>query len=751
MSRRVNVAESLGRWSAGHRAAAISAWILLVLVTMVVGGAVGQVHMTLAEYGVGESGKAQALLTDAGVANPARELILVHSATATSNSADVRSVVRALVVAVQGTGQVRDVRAPVSSPTGHDVLVQFAMTGDINTAKDRVQPVLDAVARVRAAHPRVTIEQFGDASANKWFEDTIGRDATRAEWTAVPLALGVLLVVFGALLAAVLPVLLALTAFLAANGLLALISHGLHVDQSASSVMLLMGLAVGVDYCLFYLRREREERARGRDRHTSLEIAAATSGRSILISGLTVIVAMAGMFLSGMQLFAGFAVATISVVLIAVIGSVTVLPALMSLLGDKVELGRVPFLSRRRRTADGGRLWNAVLNPVLARPAVSALLAGGALLMLAAPAIGLRTEALSVEKILPASTPIVQSYQHIMKAFPGGPAPAMVVVQASDIEGSRVQQGIAALRASIKAQDPTAQPVQVTTYAAANLAKIEVPLAGSGSDATSRAALRNLHDTVVPSTLGHIPGGRAYVGGALASSIDFNNQLRRGIVPVILAVMAITFLLMLVAFRSIVIPATTIVLNLISVAAAYGVMVAVFQHGWGAALVNTTAPGAIESWIPLFVFVVLFGLSMDYNVFVVSRIKEFRDAGLSTREAVAAGIRGTASVVTSAAVIMVAVFAVFATLSLQQFKQLSVGLAVAILLDATVVRAVLLPSVMTLLGERNWYLPRWLDRLLTRNEILAPEPGVGRGPHIRRSRHSAPQHRSSPRRERSQR
>src|SRR5664279_23495 len=223
-------------------------------------------------------------------------------------------------------------------------------------------------------------------------------------------------------------------------------------------------------------------------------------------------VAMAGMFLSGMQLFAGFAVATISVVLIAVIGSVTVLPALMSLLGDKVELGRVPFLSRRRRTADGGRLWNAVLNPVLARPAVSALLAGGALLMLAAPAIGLRTEALSVEKILPASTPIVQSYQHIMKAFPGGPAPAMVVVQASDIKGSRVQQGTAALRASIKAQDPTAQPVQVTTYAAANLAKIEVPLAGSGSDATSRAALRNLHDTVVPSTLGHIPGGRAYVG-----------------------------------------------------------------------------------------------------------------------------------------------------------------------------------------------------------------------------------------------
>jgi RND superfamily putative drug exporter len=268
--------------------------------------------------------------------------------------------------------------------------VQFDLTGDPKTAADRITPVEDAVSAVRSRHPEARIEQFGDASADHWFNETLGKDFARAEMTAVPLALGILLVAFAALLAAVVPVVIAVTAFLAANGLLAIVSHGLHMDSSASSVMLLMGLAVGVDYCLFYLRREREERAAGRDRETALRIAAATSGRSVLVSGLTVMVAMAGMFFSGMLLFDGFAVATILVVLIAVIGSVTVLPALLSLLGDKVESGRVPFLRRRRST---GRLWNAVLRPVLRRPGISATLAAGVLIVLAAPALGMHTEA----------------------------------------------------------------------------------------------------------------------------------------------------------------------------------------------------------------------------------------------------------------------------------------------------------------------------------------------------------------------
>ncbi len=722
MARTSNLAASLGSWSARHRIAAITGWLLLVIVTMLIGSAVGQVTMTQAEYGAGESGRATWLLTDAGAAQPAQELVLVHSATAAAGAAGFASAVRAVISGVQATGLVQDIRAPAVSAGRHDVLIQFAMKGDPDTAANRVQPVLDEVSKAQAAYPQVPIQEVGDASANKYFNDTIFKDMRRAEWTVVPLALGILLVVFGALVAALLPVVLALTAFLAANGLLALISHAMHVNPSTSSVMLLMGMAVGVDYCLFYLRCDREERARGWPPEAALRIAAATSGRSVLISGMTVIVAMAGMFLSGMQLFAGFAVATILVVLIAVAGSVTVLPALMSLLGDKVEFGRVPFLGQMRRQAGESRVWKIVLDRVLARPGISAAVAGGALLALASPVIGIHTEELTVQQQLPASTPIVQSYKHISAAFPGGPAPALVVVKAPDIQSPSARQGIAALASW---HSPAiGQPVEVTIYPAANLAAIQIPLAGTGADAVSQHALSTLHDTIVPATVGKIPGGEALVGGNLAASNDFNNQLQHGIVPVILFVMGITFILMTIGFSSIVIAATTIGLNLLSVGAAYGVMVAVFQHGWGAGLIGTTAPGAIESWIPLFVFVVLFGLSMDYNVFVVSRIKEAHDHGMPTQQAIAHGIRATAGVVTSAAVIMVAVFAVFGTLSLMDFKQLSVGLAVAVLLDATVVRGVLLPSVMTLLGERNWYLPRWLSRLPKHGGLPStPEPG----------------------------
>ena len=708
-----NLAATLGGWSARHRLTAVGAWLALVIVTVLLGSAVGQATMTQAEYGVGESGRATWTLVNAGIKNPASELVMIStSGTSAADKAAMQSAVSAVLTAVKATGQVSDVRAPVTSASGRQVLLQFSMKGDPDTAANRVQPVEDAVTRVQAGHRDVAIEEVGQASVSKWFNDTIFRDFKQAEWTVVPVALGILLVVFGALLAAMVPVLLALTAFLAANGVLALVSHAVHVDSSASSVMMLMGMAVGVDYCLFYLRREREERAKGAGREAALRTAAATSGRSVLISGLTVMVAMAGMFLAGVQIFDGFAIATISVVLIAVAGSVTVLPALLSLLGDKVALGRIPFLGKvgltPGRAAGGGRFWTAVLDRVLSRPGRSAVLATGLLLGLAAPALSMHTEFLSVQQMLPSSTAIVQRYDHIMAAFPGGPAPAVVVVKAPDISSAVARREIAAL-ASYRSS-ALGQPAHVAVYPSANVAEIDIPLAGSGDDATSRQALATLHDTIVPATVGKIPGGAALVGGDLASRIDWNNQMARSIVPVILFVMGITFALMLVSFGSLVIAATSMALNLLSVGAAYGALSAVFVHGWGAALVGTQAPGVIESWIPLFVFVVLFGLSMDYNVFVVSRIREAHDRGLPTREAVAYGIRSTAGVVTSAAIIMVAVFAVFGTLSVQQFKQLAVGLAVSVLIDATVIRAVLLPSVMALLGDRNWYLPGWLSR-----------------------------------------
>ncbi len=754
VNQRRNLAAALGGWSARHRKTAVFGWLLFVVLATVIGGSAGQKNLTNAQEGTGGSAQALQILDDAHIAQPAQEMVLVHAAGFTTDATQFHAAVQAVLTAVQGTKTVENVsdpyRAGLISADKHSALIQFDMTGDPQTAADRVQPVLDAVAETQAAHPRLAISEFGDASANKWFNETLGKDFKHAEWTAVPLALGILLVAFGALLAAILPVLLALTAFVAALGLLAALSHLNPVDSSASSVMLLMGLAVGVDYCLFYLRREREERAAGRDKETALRIAAATSGHSVLISGLTVMVAMAGMFLSGMHIFEGFAMATILVVAIAMLGSVTVLPALLSMLGDKVELGRLPGAKRRaaKRAArvqrvEGGRVWNGTLGKVAAHPKAALLGSVGFLVLLAGPAFGLHTAKLTVDQLVPQGTPIVQTYEQISKDFPGGPAPAEVVVKASDIGGTAAQNAIAAFQQAAlrtgQLGDPRhGEPIQVTVYKSAGVARIDVPLAGNGTDAVSQHALDTLRQ-IAPQTLGKLPGAQVAVSGQLAFGLDFNDQLRHSIVPVFVFVLAVTFLLMLIAFRSSVIAITAIALNLLSVGAAYGVMTAIFQHGWGASLVHTHAPGAIESWLPLFVFVVLFGLSIDYHVFVVSRIKEARERGMTTERAVMHGLRAAAGTVTSAAVIMVAVFGVFGTLSMQDFKQLGVGLAVAVALDATVIRILLLPAVMILLGERNW------SRSLRRRPPVGEGEALGQGQAQDRpaagvvgGRHSAP-------------
>ncbi|TYB49084.1 MMPL family transporter [Actinomadura chibensis] len=710
-----NLAAALGGWSARHRKTAVLGWLLLVVLASLAGGMSGQVTMADHEQGSGRSAQAVRILDEAGIDDPDQETVLISGTAAGAPelaraAADVRTRVRA-------TGKVTDLRPDVVSKDRRHVIVQFTVR---ETADDPLPAIEDAVEKAKAGNPSVRIGEFGGATADAWFENALGDDFKRAEMTAVPLAIGILLVAFGALLAAVLPVVLAFTAFLAAGGLLAVASHALHVDQTTNSVMLLMGLAVGVDYCLFYLQREREERRRGRDRETALAIAAATSGRSVLVSGLTVLVAMSGMFLSGLLLFKGFALATILVVLTAMLGSVTVLPALLSLLGDKVDFGRVR-LPRRRREGRAGVV-GTLLRPVLARPGIAAVLAAGLLLALAAPALGMRTEKLRLDQQVPPGEEIARTYTRLNAAFPGNPEPALVVVKAPDIGAPAVTAAIAELKRRAVASGEMNEPIDVTVHRKENVAEVKVPLAGTGSDTTSKHALETLRQRIVPETVGKV--AEAPVTGQLAWSTDYNAQLKSSIVPVFLFVMGITFLLMLVFFRSPLIALSAIVLNLLSVGAAYGVMVAVFQHGWGDSLVGTTAAGALESWIPLFVFVVLFGLSMDYHVFVVSRIREAYDRGLDTAAAVREGVGATAGVVTSAAVIMIATFGIFGTLSMQDFKQLGVGLAVAVLIDATVVRVVLLPAVMSLLGRANWYLPRWLNWLLRvpHAEPTPPEP-----------------------------
>jgi uncharacterized membrane protein YdfJ with MMPL/SSD domain len=401
-------------------------------------------------------------------------------------------------------------------------------------------------------------------------------------------------------------------------------------------------------------------------------------------------------------------------------GSVTVLPALLSLLGERVEKGRLPAFLRRRSRRGGGahgtartvrgesRVWRAVLRVVLRRPAVSVVVAAGALLAVAAPALGMHTENFALDQELGSKVPAVKAYDDINKAFPGGPAPAKVVVKADDIEAGPVQHAIHAFTVQAKADGAATGRITVTTHRAANIAEISVPLAGGSDQDKAAHSLKVLRDRVRPATLGTVPGVTAPIAGDTASSVDFTGKLHSVVPPVFAFVVVFAFLLMLVSFRSLTIAVTSIALNLLSVGAAYGVLTAVFQHGWGASLLGAHGTGAVVAWLPLFLFVILFGLSMDYHVFVVSRIREARMRGLTTRGAIEHGIGTTAGVVTSAATIMVAVFAIFGTLSMQSMKQMGLGLAAAVLIDATVIRGVLLPAVMALLGERNWTVPRWL-------------------------------------------
>ncbi|MFF7888003.1 MMPL family transporter [Streptomyces sp. NPDC020794] len=734
------IAARAGGWSARHRWAAVGIWVLFVVLAMGLGSAAGRVDVKESDQLKGETHTAAKIIEDSGIKAPAGESVLIQGkdANVKATDADFRVAVTAVVKAVEGTGKVTDVTSPYDTKTisrdGRSALVQFDMRGDADTAGDRVEPVLNAVKGVQKDHAGLRIEEIGGASMQKTFADAFGDDFKKAEYSAVPVALGILLIAFGALVAALLPVALALTAIMATMGLMGIVSHLQPMSDTANSVMLLVGLAVGVDYCLFYLRREREEREAGRDAGAALRIAAATSGRAIVVSGVTVCVAMAGMLFTGLAEFEAMGLASLMVVAVAMVGSVTVLPALLSLLGERVEKGRLPFLHPDKRRArgkrvrsaeEGSRFWSAVLRVVLAKPAVSLVVAAGALLAIAAPALGMKTQQLTLDKEFGNSLPIVGTYNRVNDAFPGGSEPAEVVVKAHDINAADVKSALADFRTQAISSGASRGPVDIKVHAAQNVAFVYVPLVGGSDQDKAEKSLQLLRDKVRPDTLGKVDGVQAPITGQVAGSHDFSDQLLGSVAPVFAFVVVFAFLLMLLSFRSLTIAITSIVLNLLSVAAAYGILVAVFQHGWGASLVGAEGVGAIITWLPLFLFVILFGLSMDYHVFVVSRIREARLRGRDTKDAIRHGVVTTAGVVTSAAVIMVAVFAIFGTLSMQSMKQMGVGLAAAVLIDATIIRGVLLPAVMALLGERNWYLPKWLNRLPDLTHDESPEAASG--------------------------
>src|SRR5215207_10139511 len=640
-----NLAARMGRWSAQHRKKAIFGWLAFAIVLFAISITSPMKTIIAETSGPGESGRADTILYN-DFKQPAGEEVLIQSRSLTTTDPAFKTAVEAVIAGVSRLDAVAKVKSPYApgnsgfvSADKHSALVRIEIRGPSEDAVDKIDPIVARVAEVQKANPELYVGSFGE-SFGKALNASFGDDLKRAGLFSLPLTLIILLVAFGALVAAGIPLLLGLTSVLATMGLVAVISKVLPMSGDISAIVLLIGLAVGVDYTMFYLKREREERAAGRSKEAALEAAAATSGRSVLVSGSTVLVAMAGMFFTADATFASFGVATMTVVAVAMLGSLTVLPALLSKLGDKVDRGRLSFIHGRRRNGES-RVWGAIIDRVLRRPLVSAVLAGGLLVAIAVPALQLQTAQPSIDTY---PQKLLGTYNRIKAAYPGEENGTTVVIKAPNVEAPAVRVAVGELKRRALATGVMNEPIDVDTNAAKTVASITIATEGDGTDSRSNAALTALRDDIIPATVGALPESEVAVTGMTAYTRDFKQQMK------------------------------------------------------------TVAP-------LVFGFVLLFALSMDYHVFILSRIREAHDKGMSTDEAVAYGIKSTAGVVTSAAVVMVAVFAIFATLQAMILKQFGVGLAAAVLIDATLIRAILLPASMKLLGDWNWYLPKWLEWL----------------------------------------
>ena len=709
--------EKVAGWSARHRIIAVVGWLLFVVAAFTVGQHLGQGNVQ--GYDPGQAGQAERVLNRPIVQQPPQEQVLVQGRSPGQSYAtdpEVRQAVGQVVAALKALPRAAtDIQSPLTShglTSGRAALVTFNVVSPGRGGGDggvtEVVPALNAVAAIQARHPGLTIEEAGSASIQRAIGDISGQDFRQAEVTSLPVTLVLLLVVFGALIAAGIPLLLAGTAVISAISLMAIPGRWLPIDSTTSSIVLLVGMAVGIDYSLFYLRRVREERAQGRTTREAVHIAARTSGRAILISGLTVMISLAGLFLTGFIVFSGVAIGTMIVVGVAVLGSLTFLPGLLSLLGTATDKARVPFLGKRQSRARESRMWRAVVTRVARRPLAWGGLTVVVLLVMASPLLSLHLQDAGIHDI-PASVPVIHSVDDIEQAFPGGPAPAEVVVTGDNLEGARVQAAITALHGQVQATHGVIREPITTEYfgrpGPAQVLLVSVPLAGDGTNGASFSALDTLRGQALPATLGKVPGVTWAVGGLTAGNHDVDAQLAKTTPWVFVFVLGLAFVLLGWTFRSVWLPALSIVLNLVSVGAAYGVMTWIFQDGHLAGPLGFTPYGGIVTWMPLFMFVLLFGLSMDYHVFILSRIRELRAGGATSKEAVTGGIASSAGVVTSAAAIMVAVFSIFATLAVVEFKLFGVTMSAAVLLDATVVRGILLPAGLALLGDRAWWWP----------------------------------------------
>ncbi len=709
-----SLAHRTARWCALHPWRAILGWVAFVAFAVGLATMIPTHETTDADYRLGESGRADAMVASAGFKDPDTEQVLITAKSGDLDTQAAEQAAGAVVTGMKPLSGVDEVAEPQVSPDGTAYLVSIQLARD----QDDVAPLQAVTKAVQADFPQLDVRQTGDVSLDDAINNRVADDLSSAETLSLPVTLILMLLAFGALIAAGIPVLLAGTSVAATVGILAPVSHLIHADSTVTSMIVLIGMAVGVDYSLFYLKREREERAKGHSSRDAVEIAAQTSGHSILVSGAAVICAMAGLFVMGDSTFNSLAVGSIIVVAVAVLGSITVLPALLAKLGRWVDRPRVPLLHRVMRRSRRGAISGRVLGPVVRHPLVSLAMATVVVVLLAIPAFGMKTHSANLET-LPSSIPEAKTAQDLSHAFPSEGTTADLVVKAKASQQDEVAAALAQVEAAAEDSPlfrPSGTEIKVSKDGTTSVLTLAIPF--DESDHRVDTAIKELRSELAPAALDDLQVEHA-VGGDAAESLDFVQREQSRLPLVIGVVLLLTLLIMGVTFRSVPIALISAGLNLASVGVAFGLMTLVFQHGWFESALDFSSPGFVIDWLPLFVLVVLVGLSMDYHVFVVSRIREHVQRGLPTRLAVRQGIADTAGVVTSAAAVMVSVFSIFATLSMLEMKMMGVALSGAILLDATLIRLVMLPAILCLLGDRAWWpmrRPQPLGRRVVEDE-----------------------------------
>ncbi|MFH8493893.1 MMPL family transporter [Streptomyces coeruleorubidus] len=705
----------VARWSARHPWRAIAGWLVFVALCLGAGSAVGTNSAKTADYRVGEAGRAEALAAEAHLERRAAEQVLISSRSGGAlDEGAARAAADDLTDRMRRLPEVAGVADPLLSEDRRILMVEVALKGEERDAKDKVDALVAQTSAVQKSHPGLLLEETGSPSVSKGVDQQRSDDLALSEAITLPVTLVTLMVVFGSVTMAGVPLLLALSSIAAAVGLSMVVSHVSPDAGVGTNVILMIGLAVGVDYTLFYLKREREERARSGGRLSSealVELAAATSGRAVVVSGLAVVASTATLYLASDVIFSSLATGTIVVVLVAVASSLTALPALLVKLGRRAErraLRRAERGKPARRVrggTSGGRLWNALLRPAARHPLATLCVSVVALLALVVPLAGLKITEMSRDTHS-RDIPAMKVYDRLNEAFPEQRVTHQIVVRAA---ASRSPEVGGALRevARRAAADPLftdASRIRSSADGRTSTLELKVPHLGNSDQAYE--SLDRLRDDFLPATVGRITGAEYGVSGDVARYADYPAH-QNGKLPLVLgALLLVTFAMTVYAFRSVVLGLLGVGLNLLSAAAALGLLVLVFQGTWAEGLLDFRSTGSIGSRVPLFLFVILFGLSMDYQVFVVSRIREAVLAGVPTRQAVLDGIRSSASVVTSAAVVMTTVFTSFVFLHIIEMKQMGFVLASAVLIDAFVVRVMVLPAAMLLLGEASWWPAR---------------------------------------------